>query len=159
MLRTPATWLLFFHVAAALWLAAGTFAGTVVRAQIKRSNDLREKVVGLRIAHRLMRIYTTPGGIIAGLLGIPLIGMRGHQMNAGWIHASLTLWAFAVGVGLFYLAPRLTRTLRAAEASLAAGAPTAELQTLTASKLPAILADVNALIILLLTFLMVMRPF
>ncbi|HTQ81274.1 MAG TPA: hypothetical protein VMM92_14850, partial [Thermoanaerobaculia bacterium] len=67
------TFLLFLHIVAALWLAAGSFAGAVVRAQIKRAPDLPGKVFGLRLAWRLNRIFILPGALIAGLLGFYLV--------------------------------------------------------------------------------------
>ena len=44
-------------------------------------------------------------------------------------------------------------------ASLAAGAPSDELKRLTAMKAPAIVADLQALSLVLLTLLMVLKPF
>ena len=47
---TIATWMLFLHVLAALWLAAGVFAGSVVRAHAKAFRDaicgFRRKALG-----------------------------------------------------------------------------------------------------------------
>ena len=40
---TIATWMLFLHVLAALWLAAGVFAGSVVRAQGRKAATLGER--------------------------------------------------------------------------------------------------------------------
>jgi hypothetical protein len=75
------------------------------------------------------------------------------------VHASIGLWLLLLSINLFYSYPRLTRTLAAAEASLAAGAPTPELEQLTASKLPNILADLNALGVVIFVLLMVLKPF
>jgi uncharacterized membrane protein len=148
----------FLHILAALWLAAGVFAGAVVRAQGKRAADLAGKVYGLRLAWRLTRIYTLPGAVIAGLLGFYLVTARGFGFTARWVQISAVLYLLMLAVTLFYLTPRLRRTLAAGEASLAAGAPTPELQSLAGAKLPGILADVNALGIVVLTFLMVFKP-
>src|SRR5262249_40741081 len=60
---------LFLHILASFWLAAGVFGGAVVRAQAKRASDLREKVAVLRVGGRLVRIFTIPGSLVAGLLG------------------------------------------------------------------------------------------
>jgi uncharacterized membrane protein len=79
--------------------------------------------------------------------------------RAGWIHASLTLWVLIISINLFYNFPRLRKTLAAAEASLAAGAPNDEFKRLTASKLPARLADLTALAVVIFVVLMVLRPF
>jgi len=148
----------FLHIVAALWLAAGVFAGAVVRAQTKRAQDLAGKVYGLRLAWRLTSIYTLPGALVAGLLGFYLVTGKGFGFAARWVQISAVLYLLMLAVTLFYLTPRLRRTLAAGEASLAKGAPTPELQSLAAAKLPGILADVNALGIVVLTFLMVFKP-
>jgi hypothetical protein len=51
------------------------------------------------------------------------------------------------------------RLLAATEASAAAGGATPELQRLAAAKGPRIAADLNALGVVLLTLLMVLKPF
>jgi uncharacterized membrane protein len=151
------TFFYFLHVLAALWLAAGVFAGAVVRAQTRRASDLAGKVFGLRLAWRLTTVYTLPGAVVAGLLGFYLVTARGHRFSFAWVQMSAGLYLLMLAVILFYLTPRLRRTLAAAEASLAAGTPTPEMQNLAAAKLPGILADVNALVIVVLTLLMVFR--
>ncbi len=153
-----ANWLRFVHILAALWLAAGAFAGPVIRAHVKRAETLRDKVQGLRLGWRLATVFSLPGGILVALVGFDLIVRLGYQLTQFWLLASTLLWLFAYGTAVFYHVPRMRRTLRAGEASLAAGAPTPEFKALTASKLPGILADVNALIIVIITLLMVLKP-
>jgi len=148
---------LFLHILMVFWLVAGVFGGIVVRAQTRRAADLASKVYGLRLAWRLTRVYTLPGAILAGLLGFYLVTARGFGFSALWVQISSVLYLFMLASTLFYLTPRLRRTLAAGEASLAAGTPNAELQSLAAAKLPSILADVNALGILLLTAMMVFK--
>ena len=140
--------ILLVHILAAIWLAAGAFAGAVARASARRATDLPSRVAALRIGWRLASI-----GLISPL-GYGFSGTR-----VGWIHASITLWAILLGIQLFYLTPRLKRTLAAAEASLQAGAPNEQLGRLTASKTPGIVADIVALGIVVLVALMVLRPF
>jgi uncharacterized membrane protein len=151
--------MLFLHLLAALWLAGAAFGGTIVRAQMRRATDLRAKVEGLRTLRRLMMVMGLPGSILAGLVGIELVRRMEISYSTGWVAASIVIWALSVVMTLFFLGPRLRRTLAAGEASLAAGAATAEFQALGASRLPSILADFNALVIVLLTFLMVFKPF
>jgi len=148
---------LFLHILTAFWLVGGVFGGIVVRAQTRRATDLASKVYGLRLAWRLTRVYTLPGAILAGLLGFYLVTARGFGFTALWVQISSVLYLFMLASTLFYLTPRLRRTLAAGEASLAAGSPTAELQSLAAAKLPGILADINALGIVALTAMMVFK--
>jgi uncharacterized membrane protein len=152
-----ALFFLFLHIVAAFWLVAGSFSGAVVRAQIKRSPDLAGKVFGLRLAWRLTRVFVLPGAIVAGLLGFYLVTARGFGFTARWVQLSAVLYLLMLAVTLFYHTPRLRRTLAAAEASLAAGAPSEEFRSLAASKLPGILADVSALGNLLLIAMMTFK--
>jgi uncharacterized membrane protein len=82
---------------------------------------------------------------------------RGYGFKPLWVHVSLTIYLLMLAVTLFYLFPRSRKLLRAAEAALAGGA-TAELDRLSAAKLPGILADLNALGIVILTALMIFKP-
>lgn len=151
--------LLLLHVLSALWMAAAAFAGTVVRAQAKRAPDLAGRVAPMRIAGRLVSIFGLPGAIVAGLTGIGLILLNRPFLEMGWVHVSLTLWVVLISINLFYSFPRLRRMVRAVEESAAAGRQTEELQRLAAAKLPKILADVNALAIVVFVVLMVLKPF
>ena len=151
--------MLFLHLLAALWLAGAVFGGTIVRAQMRRATDLRAKVDGLRTMRRLTAVMGLPGSILAGLVGIELVRRLEVAWSTGWVVASLVLWGASLAVTVLYLSPRLGRAIAAGEASVAAGAATAEFQALAASRLPSVLADFNALVIVLLTFLMVFKPF
>ncbi|MCB1009693.1 MAG: DUF2269 family protein [Acidobacteria bacterium] len=152
-------WLVLFHILAALWLAGGAFAGAVVRAQTRKAPDLASRVQGMRIGNRLMQVFALPGGITVGILGIALVVPRGIGFQQGWVHASIGLWLLMLGNGVLYLRPWMQKALAEAEASLATGGPTDELKRLTAMKGPRIAADLNALGIVVLTALMVLKPF
>jgi uncharacterized membrane protein len=150
---------LFLHIVTSFWLVAGVFGATVVRAQAKRASDLRERVAVMKVGARLATIFTIPGGILAGLLGFWLVTARGWGFQPGWVKASAVIYLFMLATGLGYISPRMRALVRAGEASVAAGGPTPEYQRLAANKLPAILADVNALGIVVLTLLMTLKPF
>lgn len=156
---TSTQWILLLHVLAAVWLAAGAFAGAVVRAQGKRAADLAGKVFALKTGWRLSVLFGVPGSIVAGLTGLWLLNPLGYGFKPGWVHASIGLWALLLGIHLAWGLPRLKRTVAAAEASLASGAPTDELKKLVSSKAPGIVADVSALGIVVLIALMVLKPF
>ena len=156
------TWtgfVLVVHVLAALWLAVSAFGGSVVRAAGRRAPDLAGKVAALRIGWRLVSIFGLPGSIVAGLTGLYLLDIGGWGFKAGWVHVSVTLWVLLVGLSLLYTAPRLRRTLAAAEASLSAGAPSEEFRRLASARLPRLLADLTALGVVIFVVLMVLKPF
>lgn len=158
-MSTFTEWIRLVHILAALWLATGAFAGAVVRAQGKRASDLPGKVAALRIGRRLITVFSLPGSLLAGLTGLSLLDPMGIGFRQGWVHASLAIWLLILGLGFLYLAPRQKRLLAAAEASLAAGAPSDELARLSAPALPGILADSTALGVVILAALMALKPF
>ncbi len=152
-------WMLFLHVLAALWLAGGVFAGTVVRAQGRKATRPEERLVVLRIAWRLASVFNIPGAIAAGVLGFGLLHPLGWGFKPVWVQLSIAVWLLLLLNGLFYLRPALRKLLAAAEASVSAGSPTAEFERLSAAKGPRMAADVNALAIVVLTLLMFVKPF
>ena len=152
-------WLKLIHVAAALWLAASAFGGAVVRAVAKRTPDLAGKVVAMRIGARIGMVFGLPGSIVAGLTGIYMVIRAPALLEMGWVHASITLWVLLLAANTLYSIPRGKRMLAAAEASLAAGAPTDELKRLASAKAPGMIADLNALGVLIFLVLMVLKPF
>ena len=159
MSPTALNWMLFMHVLAALWLAGGVFAGTVVRAQGRKAATLGERALALRIGWRLANVFSLPGAIAAGILGFGLLHPLGLGFRPGWVQVSIAVWLLMLLNGLFYLRPALRRLLAATEASAAAGAPSAELTRLAAASGPRIAADLNALGIVLLTLMMILKPF
>jgi uncharacterized membrane protein len=151
--------MLVLHVFAAIWLGAGAFSGAVVRAQGRKASSLAERVMALRIGWRLMNVFALPGGIVAGLSGIGLLHPLGYGFKPGWVHASLGIWLLMLLNGIFYLRPSLKRMLAAAEASLAAGAPSEELTRLAAKRGPAVGGELNLLGFVVLVLLMMLKPF
>jgi uncharacterized membrane protein len=153
-------WLRFLHIFAALWLAAGAIGSAVVRAQTGRAKTLAERVFGIRLAYRMINVLNLPGSILVGVLGFGLISTRGYSWSAGWIQASIAIWALMLGLGLFYTRPFVKKVLAAAEASLAAGgAPNADLQRLVARNGPARAANFMLVGFVVLVLLMVFKPF
>ena len=155
---TIATWMLFLHVLAALWLAAGVFSGSVVRAQGRKAATPGERVLALRIAWRLANVYSLPGGIVAGLLGIGLLHPRGWTFGALWVQISMTLWLAMLLNGILYLQPTLKKMIAAASASAAAGVSRQEVARVDRAKGPRIAAELNALGIVVITLLMIFKP-
>lgn len=148
----------FLHIAAALWLTAGVFSSAVVRARARRSTDLGQQAFGFRILWRLHVVYTLPGLIVSGLIGFYLVTMIGYDWGSVWVVASSLLYLAMFLWTLFAITPPLSRASRAAEDALASDDARAEFEILRDARLPAVLSDVNALVILVLVYLMVLRP-
>jgi hypothetical protein len=173
-------WLLFLHVAAALWLGAGVFASSVVGAQGKRATGAVERALAARLLWRLHVVYTLPGLIVGGLLGFYLVTAAGYRFGETWVLASAALYLLLFLSTLFGVTPGFARQrsaaarLAAAAASASAtagggtgamtgtvtGAATSAASSPTPSfeKVPLVLTHVNALIVLLLVCLMAVKP-
>lgn len=147
-------WFHFLHVAAALWLASGVFASAVVRAQGRRA-AATERALAARLLWRLHVVYTLPGLVVAGFLGFYLVAAGGFRFGESWVLAASFLYLLMFLSTLFGLTPALARH-RSATASAAAAEAGSE--TVLIAKLPGILSDVNALILLVLACLMVVKP-
>lgn len=158
-------WLLFLHVAAALWLAAGVFASSVVGAQGKRAKSAAERSLAARLLWRLHVIYTLPGLVIGGFLGFYLVTAAGYRFGETWVLASAALYLLLFLSTLFGVTPGLARQ-RSTAARLAtsdAAAPVGAATSATTGaapfeKAPLILTHVHALIIVLLVSLMTIKP-
>lgn len=158
-MSTAYLWLLAFHVLAALWVTVSAFGSTVLRASLKRAPDLAARVTILRIGLRIGITFGMIGGILVGLSGIAVAGKNGAYLHAGWVHAAIGLWVLMLIFNIGFAGPRMRRMLAAGEASLAAGAPTEELERLMAHPIPPGVADLPAIAILLFVWLMVFKPF
>ena len=152
-------WIVLLHVLSALCIAVSAFGGAVVRATAKRTPELAGKVAAMRIGWRLVTLFGLPGSLAAGATGLYLVMQAPELLKKGWVHVSITLWALILATNLIYSMPRFRKMLAAAEASLAAGAPNEELKRLAAAKAPGMIADLNALAVLIFLFLMVLKPF
>ena len=149
---------LFLHVAAALWLAGGVFASAVVRVQGKRAATLAERGLAAQLLWRLHVVYTLPGLLVGGFVGFYLVTAGGFRFNEVWVMASSFLYLLMFLSTLFLVTPALQRQRLAAEQAAVSTEAVTHLELALANKLPGVLSDVNALIILVLVFLMVIKP-
>ena len=143
-MESPILWTRTLHVLAALWLTVGVFASAVVFALLKRASEPAARAFGVRLAWRLTAVYTLPGALLAGLLGLYQLMAGGLGFGRGWIHTSLMLWLVLLAIVLFVQVPKLREAVR------------------TGGNVPplvAILTHVNALFIVVMIFLMAFKPF
>lgn len=144
LLQSPILWTWFLHVFAALWLTVGVFGSAVVFTLLKRTSDPAGRAFGAQTAWRLLTVYTLPGALLAGVLGLWQVMAAGFGFRQGWVHLSLTLWVVLLGIILFVQMPKLREAVRT-------GGPV--------PRLAVILTHVNALLIVLMIFLMTFKPF
>jgi uncharacterized membrane protein len=148
----------FFHLLFALGLAGAVLGSAVVRAAARRTNDMRGKAFAAIFIARLHLVLGLPSSILAGLLGGHLVQARGFSFAMAWVQASLVIWLVFLLISIFYLVPRSRRTAQLARVYLADGSGETELRTALAAPLPRGLADLGALAVVALTWLMVFKP-
>jgi len=151
-------WLLLLHILAALWFAAGVWGSTVVRAQGRRATALAERLLAVRILWRMHVVFTLPAMIVAGLLGFYLVTAGGFRFQETWVMLAAGLYLLMFLSTLFALTPALSRQRQAAAAATLSQEAMPRLEQALGQKLPGILSDVNALILLVLVALMVVKP-
>jgi uncharacterized membrane protein len=145
-------------VAAAFWLAAGVFGSSVVRVQGRRAATVAERGLAARLLWRLHSLFTLPGMVVAGLLGFYLVTGGGFRFAEVWVMGAAFLYLMMFLSTLFAITPALLRQRRAAEQAALSEEAVPHLELALADRLPGILSDVNALIVLVLAFLMVVKP-
>jgi uncharacterized membrane protein len=151
-------WFLFIHVAAAFWIAAGIFGSAVVRVHGRRAATLAERGLAAQLLWRLHVVYTLPGLVVGGLLGFYLVTAGGFRFGEIWVMAASLLYLMMLLSTLFAITPALLRQRRAAEQAAVSDQAVPTFELALADRLPGILSDVNALIVLVLAFLMVIKP-
>jgi uncharacterized membrane protein len=151
-------WILFLHIVAALWLAGGIFASSVVRVQGRRAATLAERGLAARLLWRMHVIFTIPGMLVGGFVGFYLVTAGGFRFNEVWVMAASFLYLMMFLSTLFLVTPALQRQRQAAERAALSQEAVPQLELALANKLPGILSDVNSLIVLVLVFLMVIKP-
>jgi uncharacterized membrane protein len=152
-------WMKVLHVLTAIWVSVSAFGGTVLRAAVKRAPDFPARIAVLRAGVRFGLIFGFGGGITVGVTGLTLLALDPAWRHDTWVHASIGLWLLMLLLNLLLIGPRMRKLLAAGEASLAAGdAPNEEFRKLAANPVPAWLANLPPLAILIFVILMVLKP-
>jgi len=146
---------LLVHILAAIWFAVGLLAGTVARAQGRRALTASARLFAARLTWRLTKFFTLPGLILAGLIGAPLVTLRGYSFHLGWVFSSMILYLILLVCVLFVLTPHQWKTALSAEES---EGDDPNLGSALGARFPALVEGVSALMMVILVFLMTVRP-
>ncbi|RME51399.1 MAG: DUF2269 family protein [Deltaproteobacteria bacterium] len=157
--REETMWMKLFHILFVLWFAGGVLAAPIVRVRLKRAEGLRERVFALQLLDRLQKLLVLPGLLLAGLFGFGLLHTGGYGFRHGWVHLSIAIYLLLLLLNFAYITPQLRKRVMAAEASKEAGEETEALRALLDDKKFGMLADINAIALLLLSLLMTLKPF
>jgi uncharacterized membrane protein len=151
-------WVWALHVLGAFWVSAGVFTTPVVRALMRRDDNLAAQAFALRVIWRIMTLFAVPGAVFTGVLGFYLIDLFHLGYRPGWIKLSVILFVVMLLGMLLVQLPYLRKAMRATQGSASAGQRSPEHEQLASSPLPWILMHVNALIVVILFFLMAFKP-
>jgi hypothetical protein len=162
--------LLFLHVAGAV-LAFGptytfAFIGSMGGAEREHLN------FALRLQHRLVTTLVLPLAVVQGVTGLLLVWRIGFDvLMRGWLILGIALYLVALGIGFFVSLPALRILLPATAATPPAAHPAAAAPagaSVSAGPPPFVVAArkraqmggmINGVLIMVIIFLMVTRPF
>lgn len=154
------------HVLFVFWLVSGIIGRGVALAQARRTQDLAELRTLVAVAHvfemRFVRSATF-AVLIAGLIaawarGWPILGfLQGGQAN--WVLASLVIYLSIIPVIVFVFVPRGRVFRQALDAAVAEGRVTPALRIALSDPAVAAARVYEQVMIVVLTLLMVLKPF
>jgi uncharacterized membrane protein len=160
------TFFKFLHIIAVIGMVGGAFARQLVRGIAKKSSDVKAIASLTQVAGRLDRAMVIPGGnivlvtgvILAWMLKWPILGfLQGASQN--WLLASnilLILTMILVGSVFIPYNKKLESILQSA---LSEGRVTPELNAALADKMNKMAHHVEEVMVLVITALMVLKPF
>lgn len=148
--------LLFFHLLGAVSFFAGAaVAGTLQLAAIRRERP--SEILALLRLTRVGVVLVGIGALLTLGFGIALAEHEGIGFSPAWIQASLGLWAASMALGGYGgRAPRHARYL-AERLSAEGDAPSPELSSLVAARVPLLASYTSGLFLLAILALMVWR--
>lgn len=150
---------LFLHIIGAFMIVGGTVAGSLLYAAMRRTTEIAQLELLIRISLRVPMI-TIPGALIAIITGSMLAAKLGFNMGAPWLSASYTVWFIAVALFAAVLGPAEKAAHALAVKDLADGKQTASEALTAAIASPRIRVASHLLEASLLVFLylMVFKP-
>ena len=150
------------HVLSGFWLVAGLVGRTVTIAQARRETSLERVDSLMTVAGRFERLMVIPGSIAVLVLGIATMLAQGRSLlDAGnrWLPTALVLYVGILALVPTVLIPRGKRFEKAFEEAKVAGEVTPALTTAFADPRVALARWVELAAILVVTVLMVSKPF
>ena len=159
------TLLLLLHIFSAIALYCG-IAGRLVTFELaRRAADARAVVALLRASDFFERRLAIPGSMLVLLFGIlvtlggPWGRLAAAGANAGWLIASVVLFLALIPAIPLYLLPARKRRDAAAAASAAAGEITPALRAALDDRGVRLYRAVELAVVVIITWLMVAKPF
>jgi hypothetical protein len=158
--------LVFLHVLAAFWLVAGLVGRELCRRLANRATDIQQFHTLIQASGRFENLMVIPGSTAVLVMGLvvswalrwPLFGvLQGAAQN--WLFVSLLLFLSLIPVIRFIFLPRGKPFEAALTEAVAQGAITDDLRARLNDPVVAAAHVYEAVVILLIIYLMVVKPF
>jgi uncharacterized membrane protein len=145
----------WLHVTSAvLWVGGGATIALLATMVLGARDDVELGYIVKRLAILGPRFFAPLSGL-TGLFGILLVATHdAFHFSEGWIGLSMLLWIISGAVGGAYLSPRAERLRAGIEAS---GRVTDDLRETVGQVL--LVARVDSVVLLVIVFLMTVKPF
>jgi uncharacterized membrane protein len=152
--------LTFLHLLAAFWYVAGLVAVQAPLVRGWQSREVSVRAESFEEAFHYQGVLLVPGVIAAGATGVFLWAVRDYNLlTTGWLLALELLYLATLLVCVPMLAIGLRRVRLAALQAQKAGRSTPELEEAMSENVSLVFAGVATLLVPLMTFLSVFRPF
>lgn len=143
----------YLHILAAMVYVTGYISGTVLQAAAGRATEWSDRRLLMHWAKLLTSRLLVPGFIVAGALGIATALALGYPLTRGWVLYALIVYAIMFVTGVFYWDPLGRKQQKAIDAS-----DEASFNRLTTSSSIQIVLVLDTILLLLLIYLMVVKP-
>ena len=154
------------HVLAAAWFVSGVIGRSVAFGQAAKSTHVDTTCALMKLSDFFERRMVIPGSAAVLLLGLLTAWLNGSPLfgflqgsDANWLLVSLVLFLSPTPAIPLYLIPRRVLRAQVAEAALAQGRITPELMAALADKGVIAYRRLELVIAMVVTALMVTKPF
>ena len=152
--------LTFLHLLAAFWYAAGLTAVQLPLVSGWRSDDVMVQAAAFDEASHYQGVLLVPGAIAVGATGVFLWAQLGYNLlSTGWLVVLEVLYVIVLLVCLPLAGLGLRRARLAALEARKRGGPTPQLREAVADNVPLVFAGVATLLVPVMTYLSVFKPF
>ena len=152
--------LTLLHLLAAFWYVMGLAAVQLPLVRGWRSRDVSLQVSAFEETSHYQGVLLVPGAIAAGASGLFLWAEIDYNpLTTGWLLALEGLYLFTLLVCLPLIGIGLRRTRLASLQAGKAGRPTPELEEALADNVPLLFGGLATLLVPVMTYLSVFKPF
>lgn len=152
--------LAFVHLLSAFWYVMGLAAVQVSLLRGWGDGDIGRRADALEEASHYQGLLLVPGAIAAGATGVFLWAQMGYNLiSTGWLLAQEGLYILTILVCLPLIGMGLRRARLAALESRKTGRTTPELEQALGDNAPLVFSGIATLLVPLMAFLAVFKPF